>query len=239
MPGPAADLASALPRLDGRTLARAALALLVACGLWWAVRGPYARALALGADPLVAAVVDTGGARATLYADGVLKVNTGIPSPGAPPASGRMLSIRNDGVHRAGWSIVFLWALVALVPWRRLRAAPWRVAGVLAAAWALQVATLALEVIGQVGKLREAHGVPFLAPTTATVLAGAGEYLKVLSPFLPALLWIPVAFSLRRAGTADAAAPVAGAVPRNAPCPCGSGKKHKHCCGAERARAAG
>ena len=25
--------------------------------------------------------------------------------------------------------------------------------------------------------------------------------------------------------------PISGDIPRNAPCPCGSGKKYKHCCG--------
>jgi len=33
------------------------------------------------------------------------------------------------------------------------------------------------------------------------------------------------------AAPAKPAAPPAGAVPRNAPCPCGSGRKYKHCCG--------
>jgi len=65
-------------------------------------------------------------------------------------------------------------------------------------------------------------------PAAAAWLAMSREYLIVASPVVPVAAMLPVWLRpIRRRGPGEA-----GAVGRNAPCPCGSGRKFKRCCGA-------
>lgn len=235
MSGPARDLRERLPRPDPRLLARAALAFVGALALWYVVRIPWTDSVIGGARPVLAAAIEEGeGKRVLKVEDRVLIVSTGIPSP---RGEGRMITVRNGGIDRVGWPVAFLFALAVLTPLSRLkRVWPWAL-GALAAVWAVQVASLSVEVLQQVAAQHAQRGLAFVGPRVGRALTLCGDYLELMTPIAPLAFYLPV-FLVRadRPGSDDGRR---SAVPRNSACPCGSGEKFKRCCGASAAQASG
>lgn len=225
MDGRQRDLQTALPRLDGRLALRIAMVFLISAPLWYIVRRPYLRSVAHGMSLFLRLAVDPEGQRLWRMDGDVLAVNSGIPHPARP---GRMVSLRNDGLYRTGWNTLLLFGLIGLTPWRRLkRSVGWVVlaAGIV---WLSQALTLAAETTRQVAELHAKMGRSLSMPAAAAWLAMSRECLIVASPVVPVAAMLPVWLRpIRRRGPAEA-----GAVGRNAPCPCGSGRKSMRCCGA-------
>ena len=225
MPG---QLDSPLRRLEapsGRFYGRLLVAFLASLGLWYALRAPYTRSLLTASEPLVARALELGPSRAFKLDGGTLVVNTGIPSP---RGAGRMVSLRNEGIHLAGWTALVLWMLILATPLSRLKRFWMRALAAAAAVWALQVLNFTLEILQQVGELRHERGVPFASPRAFELLVLTAQYLKAAGPILPFVFFLPVLLGDLSTRASEPSVRVA----RNALCPCASGRKYKRCCGA-------
>lgn len=197
----------------GRFLARAALGLAAAAVVYRFVRESYQ-----------SAVVDLGGALLGWLEPGVglALLDGGARVAGADARVA--VTVERTSLDLILVGSVLLVALLAGTPrlWRGLRS--W---GALAALLVLQVVVLVGASLGSYWKL---SGQPSVGSEALGLL---GAYGGLILP-VPLWLWAGGADWLfpRRAtevSTTDAPAPVANTAPRNGPCPCGCGRKAKHC----------
>lgn len=218
---PIDDLRHGLPPLDARMVLRVAVVFALCLGLWMAIRGPFLRSVAYASAPILRQVVDIPGERAVKMDGPVVVINSGIASPGRP---GRNLTLRLGDLAQSGWNACLWMGLVALTPWRRLRRSWLWLAGGCFLVWLAQVLTLSLESIRRLAGLYAYFDLTLMSARSVAWVETFKLYLTISSPFLAVVVMLPV--WLRRPKPATAAS-----VGRNAPCPCGSGRKSKRCCG--------
>lgn len=227
MPGPQPVQPIRLPRLELRTAAKVAVIFVVCLAGWYAVRRPYLSVAARNTEPVIRVMLDSPGPVDAHIDGNRFVVNTGLAFPNV---AGATITVRVVGVLQTGWNTPILVALILITPWPRLRrSVPW-VLGAAAIVWVSQVLTLSLVVVDATADSRAQLGEQ-VANTRA--LDFSQGYALVTRFWLPIAAMLPV-WLRRLKGPAQATAANVG---RNAPCPCGSGKKFKQCCGATHARA--
>jgi hypothetical protein len=129
------------------------------------------------------------------------------------------------------WNLILFGCLVLLAPVRVLRAGWKRLLTGAALLWCSHVFFFVLMTLTALGMVYESQHVPFLSPELLLVISGTSLiYGSILSPVIPFFLAAPflLARPKPRPPHQDRGAPPPG---RNDPCPCGSGKKLKRCCG--------
>ena len=156
-------------------------------------------------------------------------LDTGLDGPDGKPLEKELL------VYPVSWNGILFATAVLATPWRLLRDS-WR--WLLVAAFVLlasHVLYFSLSAMVQVAQLYESNGMPFLAPGWRSFLGKLAQgYSLTLGNLLPFLLMVPVVLGARRKHgrrrRRTRKITAAGRVGRNDPCPCGSGRKYKHCC---------
>jgi hypothetical protein len=203
-----------------------AVVFLLSVGCWYLVRVPYVNTVVRGSGPILKQVIPTHGQQPLHLVGDTLAVNTGIPSP---RGAGRMMSLRQPGIYRTAWNTALLLMLICLTPRARLRTGWYFVLLAVGVVWCAQVLTLACESLHQVASLHHELGRTLLSARGHRLVQRTSAYLQYASPFIPVLAILPVWVKRRKSPR-----PALHAVGRNDACPCGSGRKFKHCCGGRR-----
>jgi hypothetical protein len=169
--------------------------------------------------------------RIVRHEDGTFVLDTGIDRPDGTKLEKKL----PDDIYAVSWNSVYFFWLVFVTPWRRLRRFWWYVALAFAVLFASQAAYFALNVGVEVAILYERNRMPFLSPGWREFFDVARRaYSLAVCHLVPFLLYTPIFFLRLRPQPAWTPAAVGGEPGRNEPCPCGSGRKYKHCCGAAR-----
>jgi hypothetical protein len=220
-----------LPKPNAKFFLRVLVLFAFSAAAWFLLRRPYTQTLAFGGSRMLALFAPAMDPDRIVRSEGEkFLLDTGIRYK-----DGKSLIVELEGVWAIGWSSVFLLTLLGLTPWRRLRAS-WRyavLAGVLL--WLFQAAAFSVHTLAYVDSLYRREGLRGLSPSAGSALTHARDYLSLLNPFVPFVLYAPVFFRKRRIQPSPQPEG-AGAISlsRNAPCPCGSGSKYKRCCGSGR-----
>jgi hypothetical protein len=222
-----------LPRLSARFLFKVAAAFGLSTALWFAVRFHYSAGVVFSGARVLSFFAGMPADEIVKIEAGHFLLDTGISRDGRP-------HVKVLDVYPVSWNLVYLLTLLAVTPLPRLvRNWKWALAAA-AALWLSQVAYFAANVYWQVAATyaQEAPELQFQSPAATRLLAYLVQaYSLTLSHLLPFLLYLPVLLRTgeractrwrRRAERAGAEANVR----RNDPCPCGSGRKYKRCCGA-------
>ena len=210
------------------------LALALALITWYGLRYPYSH------------VVTSAGAKVLSWssgmpADEIVRVREGkfYLDTGLQDRNGQPKPFVELPVNQVHWNGIILLSLVYMVPWRLWRRC-WKVLFVAFLILALShVAFFTVTVLGEVASRHRAAGIDLSGEGMIIDLSSDGvikaiaisvqTYSLIFEKALPFLLFIPVVMAWRRPLARDTAS-AQEKVGRNAPCPCGSGKKYKHCC---------
>ncbi len=214
-----------LPAPDLKLLLRLLLALALSLITWYGLRYPYS------------CLVTSVGAKALSWssgmpADEVVRVregrfylDTGLRDPGGRPKPFVQLPVNQ--VH---WNSIIFLSLVYIMTWPLVRRCWKYLLLALLILAASHVAFFTLTVLGEVASRHRAEGIDIFSAGTIRALAiSVQTYSLIFEKAVPFLLFIPIVMAWRRPPAADAGAS-GEKVGRNAPCPCGSGRKYKHCC---------
>ncbi len=207
------------------------IALFLAIALWYGVRGGYSAFVAGRGAVVLSWVAAVPPEEIVRERDGAFFVDTGLVQQNGEP-----FPYQRIPVHEVHWNaILFFWAL-SLLPKRGWRRAWWAVlvgAGALALT---HIGFFAIAVYGQVAALYNEAGMGFTSEGTVRAIGYAVQiYSVAFDKIVPFLVLVP-AFVIGRKPARPPRATRPGRVPkvgRNEPCPCGSGRKFKRCCGVE------
>ena len=217
-----------LPALNVRLVIRVVIALVVAFALWYAVRAPYGEFVARRGGDVLAAMSGMPADEIIGEVDGKIVLDTGLVTESGRPVDPIPLAV--DEVH---WNLALFFCVLFVVPWWVLRRR-WLYVGVAAVLMiASHVMHFTAMTFGLIAQLHDTYGLPFIVErdTSSIIVAGAQAYSLIFDKALPLLLAIPLLLTWRK-GRPAPAAPEVPQVGRNEPCPCGSGRKYKKCCGA-------
>jgi len=198
--------------------------------VWWPLRYPYTLAVAAPSAHVIASFAPGMRADEIIRAEnGRIYLDTGLDRHGEP------WRVPLDDAAVVTWNSVYLLWVAMLTPRRRLRRL-W-LWGVLAtvALWLSQIAYFTFNIVVSVGGLylERAPEDAFLSGGTLQVLDICRRtYSLTFSHLVPFVLWSPVLLVRLRESPVWEAPRGAPQPPRNTPCPCGSGRKFKRCCGA-------
>ncbi len=214
-----------LPELKARHVLRVLASLLAAFALWYLLRFPYSVLIVEESERILHLLGGPEPGRMFRIHEGTITIDTGLNQPDGKPY------IKRFDVNTIHWNLVFFLALACATPLRMLR----RRRLLLAAAAIVLHATHVLFFVSgtyvDIAELYASHGRPFLGLDSLKAIGIATRtYGMTLNSFVPFLLYLPILLGKRENG--PRAPRVSGATTgRNEPCPCGSGKKFKRCCG--------
>jgi hypothetical protein len=192
-------------------------------GLWYALRYPYTRVTVHGGAHLLSGLTGVPAGELLLERQDRLLLDTQLRRHGKR-------DVRQLDVYPVTWNVVLLLTLTLVTPLRRLRKLwPYILfaAGLL---WLTQALFFCFATYAQMARVYELEGMELQSSRATRMLAMAVQgYGVTFSLAVPFLLYAPV-FLLRERKPRK---PPAGQrrPGRNSPCPCGSGRKYKHCCG--------
>lgn len=202
------------------------LALVLALITWYGLRYPYSYFVATtGAKVLSWGDSGMPADEIVTVHEGEFYLNTGLlDRNGRPKPPVRM------PVNQVHWNGIIFLSLVYMLPWRLWRRC-WKYLLFAFLILALShVAFFTVTVLGQVASRHQAEGIDIFSDGTIRAIAiSVQTYSLIFEKAVPFLLFIPLVMAWRRP-LARATASVQQNVGRNARCPCGSGKKYKHCC---------
>lgn len=220
-----------LPSLSPRRVLRLLLAFAAGFVIWYLVRFPYSHLVVRAGAPVLTWMGGPPPEALIVVKKGEFFLDTGFNDQNQEPV---LIKLQLFPVH---WNLAFFLGLLFITPLSTLRSR-WKY---LFAASAALLASHVLYFIGGMltnsGETFASKGMPILRPGLLKTLGFLTRgYSLTLDPFLPFLLFLPILLPRK----ARAPRPVlegkgkktSRKVGRNDPCPCGSGKKFKHCCGA-------
>jgi hypothetical protein len=211
-----------------------------ALALWYLLRFPYSRLVAFGGDHVLNVFAGSPEALVVVR-DRQFFLNTLLVNEDGSPIFWEL------PMYPVSWNGILFAGILFLAPWRRLRRSwGWIIFAALLL-FASHVLYMTLSCLHQVAQAYlgehardpERFPVVFEAETTDFLRRAVEGYYLSLGSLLPFLLLAPVFLRRERRERSEAAPGAAAgggrrAEPgsgRNAPCPCGSGRKLKRCCG--------